>query len=201
MASVVTVVFVTVAYCFVHSLLAMDRTKRAVRRIAGDAAYRWYRLAYNAFAIVSALPIAALVALVPGDLVWAVPAPVVYLTMVAQVVALVVMAGSVSLVGAGDFLGLRLSSPGQTTANPGLVTAGAYRYVRHPLYSLGLVVIWLNPSMTTSGLAVSVAFSAYLVLGTFIEERRLLSVFGEQYAEYRRRTPRLIPWPQPTQPR
>jgi protein-S-isoprenylcysteine O-methyltransferase Ste14 len=201
MASYVVVAMAAVVYCLVHSLLAMDRTKRTARRVLGDAGYRWYRLAYNVFAVVSAMPLVVRLRLAPDALLWAVPAPAVYLTLALQLAALVAMAHAVMLVGAGDFLGLGVVPPVRSVANPSLVTAGAYRYVRHPLYALGLVVIWLTPVMTTSGLAIAVVFTVYLIVGSYIEESRLLSAYGEEYSQYRRRTPRFLPWPRPPQSR
>jgi protein-S-isoprenylcysteine O-methyltransferase Ste14 len=35
----------------------------------------------------------------------------------------------------------------------------------------------------------------YLVVGAHFEERKLLAAFGEEYAAYRRRTPKFLPWP------
>jgi len=76
--------------------------------------------------------------------------------------------------------------------------AGPYRHVRHPLYS-GVVLL-------TFGIALAVDRTAAL-LGAFLlflwfalvlapfEERELRLLFGEAYAEYMRRTPRLIPGP------
>jgi protein-S-isoprenylcysteine O-methyltransferase Ste14 len=70
-----------------------------------------------------------------------------------------------------------------------------YRWVRHPLYFWGLVFIWLMPQMTVNRLALFAVFSVYLYVGTFFEERRLVEEFGDDYREYQRRVPRLIPAP------
>jgi protein-S-isoprenylcysteine O-methyltransferase Ste14 len=75
------------------------------------------------------------------------------------------------------------------------VTSGLYRWVRHPLYTLGLAFLWLTPVMTTSLLAFNVGMSVYAVIGSIFEERRLLAEFGTAYLEYRRRVPRLLPRP------
>ena len=39
-----------------------------------------------------------------------------------------------------------------------------------------------------------IILSAYLVVGSILEERKLLAEIGEPYAEYRRRVPMLVPW-------
>jgi protein-S-isoprenylcysteine O-methyltransferase Ste14 len=76
-----------------------------------------------------------------------------------------------------------------------LVTRGLYCWMRHPLYTGGLLFIWFTPLMTRNLLALIVGLTLYLILGAFLEERRLLHEFGEAYAEYRRCVPMLIPLP------
>jgi protein-S-isoprenylcysteine O-methyltransferase Ste14 len=48
--------------------------------------------------------------------------------------------------------------------------------------------------MTVNWLALFVALSVYLYAGTFFEEWRLEAEFGDDYREYQRQAPRLIPW-------
>jgi protein-S-isoprenylcysteine O-methyltransferase Ste14 len=74
-----------------------------------------------------------------------------------------------------------------------LVTDGWYAYVRHPLYLGTLILFWLVPEMTVNRLAIIAALSIYLVVGAYFEERKLLKDFGEAYAEYKAKTPMLIP--------
>jgi len=75
-----------------------------------------------------------------------------------------------------------------------LITTGPYRYIRHPMY-LSLVVVMLGMALYNAhwlnfaGLAlVTAAVSGKAVL----EERLLLARFPD-YADYRRRTRRIIP--------
>jgi protein-S-isoprenylcysteine O-methyltransferase Ste14 len=77
-----------------------------------------------------------------------------------------------------------------------LQTSGLYRYLRHPsyggmlLYMTGYVLVfrcWL-------GLLLVGATFAVLVARMNSEEALLESEFGEEFASYRRRTWRLVPW-------
>ncbi|MCJ7676604.1 MAG: hypothetical protein MUO35_02640, partial [Anaerolineales bacterium] len=52
---------------------------------------------------------------------------------------------------------------------------------------------WLTPVMTTSVLALNLALTAYILVGSRLEERRLSAEFGEAYDEYRHRVPALLP--------
>ena len=77
-----------------------------------------------------------------------------------------------------------------------LVTSGLYRSVRHPLYTFSLTILWLSPSISLNSFIVYAALTIYILIGIVFEERKLLREFGPAYAEYRSRTPMLLPgWP------
>jgi protein-S-isoprenylcysteine O-methyltransferase Ste14 len=61
------------------------------------------------------------------------------------------------------------------------------------LYLAGIIIFTFNPRITVNGLTVTVLADAYFLFGVFMEERRLVGLFGEQYREYRRRVPLMIP--------
>jgi len=74
-----------------------------------------------------------------------------------------------------------------------LVVSGLYRYMRHPLYTAGLLFLWLSPSVSVNSFTLYVAATIYIVIGAYFEERKLLREFGPAYAEYKKKTPMLIP--------
>jgi protein-S-isoprenylcysteine O-methyltransferase Ste14 len=74
-----------------------------------------------------------------------------------------------------------------------LVTTGVYGIVRHPMYLAGILVFTLNPHITVNSLTITVLADLYFLFGMFIEERRFIRIFGDQYREYMKRVPRLIP--------
>lgn len=70
---------------------------------------------------------------------------------------------------------------------------GPYRWVRHPLYFFSLVMIWSCPDWTMDRLMFNLLWTAWLVLGTLLEERDLLTAHGEMYRRYQEDVPMLIP--------
>jgi methanethiol S-methyltransferase len=176
----------------VHSFLASLPAKAFVLRTFGDAPARLYRLAYNVFSVITFIPILFLTRLPPDQTLYVVPPPWLYLTLLVQAVAAIALMAAVIQTGALAFVGLRqlASAPEQT----GLVTSGFYRYVRHPMYLFGLVILWLIPVMTVNTLVLYTGLTLYLLVGAWFEERKLLAVFGTAYAQYRACTPMLIPF-------
>ena len=67
-------------------------------------------------------------------------------------------------------------------------------WVRHPFYACILVFLWSCPDLTADRLVFNVLWTAWIVVGTLLEERDLLAEFGDAYAAYRRQVPMLVPW-------
>ena len=71
---------------------------------------------------------------------------------------------------------------------------GPYCFVRHPLYTFSLVLIWACPHCTLDRLLFGVLWTVWIVLGTVLEERDLVLEFGDRYRAYQRDVPMLVPW-------
>ena len=74
---------------------------------------------------------------------------------------------------------------------------GPYVWVRHPLYFLVLLLIWSCPDLTVDRLFFNFLWSAWIYVGTILEEKDLVSDFGEDYRQYKRKVPMLMPWKGP----
>jgi protein-S-isoprenylcysteine O-methyltransferase Ste14 len=74
-----------------------------------------------------------------------------------------------------------------------LVKTGLYGIVRHPMYLAGIMIFTFEPNITRNWLTVSVLADIYFIIGAFIEERRLIKRFGDEYIQYMKEVPRFIP--------
>jgi protein-S-isoprenylcysteine O-methyltransferase Ste14 len=177
---------------FIHSLLASASVKALTQRVFGAAERRYYRLAYNILACISFLPVLVITAFTPDHNLYTIPFPWVIPTLVGQLLAVVALMIGFRQTDAWEFLGLRQLS--RKEKQPMKLTAsGLYRYVRHPLYTAGIIFIWLMPIMTVNVLAINLGLTVYVLVGAYFEERKLRREFGAQYAAYQAVTPMLIP--------
>lgn len=132
-----------------------------------------------------------------GGTVWEVTSPVGRSALNALFVLGWLMVPAISLlINHFDLFGTRqvwLHFRGQAYSYLPFRTPLAYRFVRHPLYVGWMVAFWATPTMTASHLIFASLTTAYMLIAIPFEERDLISHFGENYTEYRRRVSALIP--------
>lgn len=177
-----------VAYFCLHSLLATPGVKAAFARRwpARVARYPFY---YSLLAVVLLLPVASLVSAVPGPVLWRWSGPLAWLLNLVAVLALVTAWWAGRGYNLGRYLGVR-----DAVGNDTLFIGPLQRHVRHPWYALGLVVLWTR-SMDLGTFISALAITAYVLIGSRLEERKLLATFGQAYRAYLTRVPALLPRP------
>jgi protein-S-isoprenylcysteine O-methyltransferase Ste14 len=110
--------------------------------------------------------------------------------------AILGLAWAILALGSFDGLGLKpiMDRLRKSQSSPMPFTVrGPYRWVRHPLYLFCLLMIWAYPDVTTDRLLFNVLFTAWIIVGTVLEERDLVVAFGDAYRDYQREVPMLLP--------
>src|SRR5687768_1765708 len=107
----------------------------------------------------------------------------------------ILVAGGMLLIWTVHTLGPNLTDTVVTRRNHTLVTAGPYRWVRHPFYGAVALSLMANALGAANWflLAAGLAVIALLVTRTDAEEARLLSRFGDSYRTYMKHTGRFVP--------
>jgi protein-S-isoprenylcysteine O-methyltransferase Ste14 len=182
-------------YFALHSLLASLALKHWVARYRP----RWlpaYRLCFNALALLLLLPPLALTLWFRGSLLWSWSGVGWGLSLIITGLALVGFAWSLRHYDGREFIGLRQwrEQERRVEDQERLRISPLHRFVRHPWYFLGLLLIWtrdMDPAFLTS----AIAMTLYFIVGSRLEERKLLRYHGAAYAQYRTQVPGLIPLP------
>lgn len=177
-----------------HSLLA----RASVKARLGPWLGAYTRLAYNAVAVVHLAAVFAVGAwaIAPGGDFAMAPWAATTL-LVVHVAGWIVMLAALGGYDLGRLAGTRQVRAARLgidePEDEPLRRDGFHRWVRHPLYSAGLLILW-GLADDPLGLATAVWGSVYMVAGTVFEERDLARRYGADYDEYRRRVPMFVPW-------
>lgn len=182
-------------YFTLHSVLASIALKTWV-------AGRWpglmplYRIGFNIVACVALAPVLWLLYSHPGPLVWGWFGAAAY---VANGLALAAVAGvfyTLRDYDGSEFLGLRQwrNRTRSVEDQEGFHLSPAHRFVRHPWYFFSLVMIWTR-DMSQSMLLSALLMTAYFVVGSRLEERKLIAYHGARYRHYMTQVAGLIPLP------
>jgi len=77
-----------------------------------------------------------------------------------------------------------------------LVTEGAYRYIRHPLYSSLLFLTWgiFFKYPVALSAAMALAATCFLIATARADEAECIRFFGPSYEQYMKRTKMFIPF-------
>ena len=109
-----------------------------------------------------------------------------------------IVLGSTFLINHFDLFGLRqvfLYWQGKKYTPLGFKKTGLYRIIRHPIMLGFLIAFWASPTMTAAHLLFAIATAGYILIGIQLEERDMISFYGDTYRKYRKRVRMLLPIP------
>lgn len=74
------------------------------------------------------------------------------------------------------------------------IVKGPYRFIRHPLYTVMILLCWSYPDQTLDRLLFNLFFTIYIIIGTLLEEQDLVKTIGTDYLAYQKQVPMLVPY-------
>jgi protein-S-isoprenylcysteine O-methyltransferase Ste14 len=92
-------------------------------------------------------------------------------------------------------IGSGITPTSATRTEHKLVTSGPYRWVRHPLYTIGSTFIVSFGLMADNWFIAALGILAFILMAvrTPREEANLIEKFGDEYRQYMQRTGRFLP--------
>jgi protein-S-isoprenylcysteine O-methyltransferase Ste14 len=185
-----------VAWCTLHSTLISVPVTEYMKRKLGDG-FRFYRLFYNIFSLATLVPLLLYTASMRQEPVfrWEGPLGIIPYILLATSIGLFIIGGrNYSLF---QFLGIAQIKKGGTNRSLSgygkFVVSGIHRVIRHPWYLGGIMIVWAR-DLSLSTILTNLVISFYFVIGTILEERKMVREFGEPYREYQRNVSMFFPY-------
>lgn len=189
------IIILWLLWCLLHSALITRTVSSRIERLPAP----WpgaYKLAYTTFSLLTLLPLAWVSHSYPQKPI-ALPLWAIFLQVLLLAYALFLFTAGARQYSLADFSGWsqwQHYRRGEVAASPKLLrTGGILRHIRHPWYAAALALLWVFP-LTDLNLIIRFILSIYIVVGTWLEERKLAITHGERYRAYSRVTPRFFPW-------
>jgi protein-S-isoprenylcysteine O-methyltransferase Ste14 len=166
-----------------------------IKQKYGDR-YRYYRIFFNLFSVLTLIPVVIYSGSLQRD-------PFFTWSGAWRPVQFLLALSAIALFYAGSrhydlrqFLGIRQVMERESrkglTETGGLDTSGILGVIRHPWYTAGILIVWARP-LDMAVLVTNAVLSAYLIIGTLLEEKRLVAEFGEEYRDYQEQVPMFLP--------
>jgi steroid 5-alpha reductase family enzyme len=192
---IVLLSFCWIGYFALHSALASLAAKRRVAA-ARPNLMPYYRLTFNILASLLILPILWLTYRDPGPMLWRWQGAAAWLANGLALAAIFCFWLTLKSYDMQEFLGLRQlqSHVRRVEDQEHFHLSPFHRLVRHPWYFFSLILIWTRDISATTLLS-SVFITLYFVIGSRLEEKKLLAYHGNIYRRYMDRVPGLIPLP------
>ncbi len=183
-----------------HSVLASNKVKRWILQKYGNK-IAFYRLFYNLFSTIIFLAVYYF-SPKPDVYIYDLDYPYDIIILILQILSLAGFLWAVSFVDAKEFLGItQIKRYFNGTYNPGelderltFIVRGPFHYSRHPIYFFSILFLGLRPQMDFFYLIFFLAMTAYFVIGSKFEEKKLIERFGVRYIDYKKNVPAIVPY-------
>jgi methanethiol S-methyltransferase len=180
-------------FYLVHSVFASLTVKAWVHKKL-PALFPFYRILYNGFAIGSFMLVSWYVSGLPDTALWETSHAIRLSGIALLIFGLVMLVIALANYNLNEFVGIEPMAefaPGIKK----LTVTGPNRWMRHPLYTATLILlvgyVMLSPTRNT---LLFVCISAiYIVIGSILEEKKLVKFYGSDYINYRERVKRFFP--------
>ena len=187
--------FSWLGYFLIHSLLASIRFKQFVAS-RWSAAMPAYRLAYNVLALLLLVAPLWYTLTYSGQWLWQWSGASMWLSTGLATLAVAGFIWSLKYYDGSEFMGFRQLSQHITEVDDQeqFHLSPLHRWVRHPWYFFALLLIWTR-DMNAAMLLSAIMMTLYFVIGSRLEDRKLIRYHGDVYRRYSKMVPGLIPLP------
>lgn len=180
-------IFGWIIYFFLHSSLASNVVKEVINHQFPNLT-KYYRLGYVIISTVGLLVLLYYNANIESQDLLKREGVVRYVSLVFAAFGAIILKLSFRTYDLSSFIGVKKE-------DNIFVRSGLLQHVRHPIYSATILIVigffLFSPNQPT--LVSTLCILAYLPIGIWLEERKLLKAFGDDYRHYKQQVPALVP--------
>lgn len=96
-----------------------------------------------------------------------------------------------------SFFGIRqilnMGKVNKSNSDDAIKKNGLLGIIRHPMYLTLIIFLWCQTSKMMD-VYLNIVLTIYVIIGTLLEEKKLVLEFGEAYIQYKKEVPMLIPF-------
>ncbi len=183
-------------WCTLHSVLISRFVVKQVKERLGER-FRFYRLAFNTFSLATFIPLYFYSLSIRGEPVFQWEGPLLIVRYLLLALAIYLFVAGARHYSMSQFAGIDQIRTGRTSAilsqDTSLDTTGILGAVRHPWYTAVFIILWAQ-DLCISMILNNIVLTAYVIVGTYLEERKLVYELGEQYRDYQRNVSMFFPY-------
>lgn len=197
---VFVIIFLFLFFALSHSWLASLKMKKSLAEKLGEK-IAFYRLFYNLTSLLF-FAFFYFVSPKPDIIVYDLHYPLDIITFTIQILAFLGLVWSAKQTDMNEFIGT--SQVKRYLRGEYSVTdldekqifrkTGPFKIVRHPIYLFSILFLGLRPTMNLFYFVMFVCIVIYFYTGSIYEEKKLVEIFGDDYREYQKSVPRIIPF-------
>ncbi len=183
-------------YCSLHSYLISIRFTELMKQIL-KSYYAFYRFFYVLISITLLFPVFHYTGQLESEAVLSYQPPWSVVRYVIVTCSLLIFSkafifdyDSLAFLGIRQILNFRKKTLNQ---QEGIRKIGLLGIVRHPMYFATILLLWCH-TFRLSDIVTNSVLTAYVIIGTMLEERKLVLEFGDSYVQYQKEVPMLIPF-------
>jgi protein-S-isoprenylcysteine O-methyltransferase Ste14 len=188
------------AYCSLHSFLISIRFTKLMTRLLRNY-YAFYRLFYVVLSFILLVLLINFTAHADNTILITYPLPLNILRYILISGSLIMFAWAFFFnYDSLSFFGIRqiLNFVKKKKINPSdeIKKNGLLGINRHPMYFALIIYLWCQ-TFRAADLVVNTVLTIYIIIGTLLEEKKLVLEFGDSYIKYQEEVPMLIPFTKP----
>ena len=194
----IPLVILWIAWCFIHSGMISITVTGYMKTKLGKF-YKFYRIIFNSVALITLVPLILYSQHFKGNILFQWKGYLSFVQIILFAVSMILFIAGASKYDILEFSGIRQIITGRSysalSEKGEIATSGILGVTRHPWYLGAVIFIWVAyKEMYVSTLIVNTLLTLYLIVGTLLEERKIILEFGKDYRNYMARVSMLFPF-------